>query len=122
MESPVGRIQTMITKADRKRLQPHLSGWKHLNEILMLGSLNLDDLDKLLTLERTGQNRPFIVKKLVGRIHNIKRKAHLASCLNQRSKPLSAATLSRRGVSSSNSPRRARAVSLTAASSIRKGR
>jgi hypothetical protein len=67
-----------ITKHDRKRLTPHLSHWKHLNEILILNGVSNEDLKKLAIIEATtGKHRKVILGKLVGRLMARERRAML---------------------------------------------
>lgn len=61
-------LKVTVTPDDLKRLQPHLAGWNHLNEILLLKQVSTDDIKKLLLIEVTGQRRQMILDKLAARL------------------------------------------------------
>lgn len=58
---------TTTTPEDVTRLQPHLRSWAALNEMFLLGQLNLDDLLKMIHIECCGLNRKRIKDKLIAR-------------------------------------------------------
>lgn len=61
--------QPTISERDAKRLQPHLSGWNRLSEMLVLDTITLDDLKRLVVLEaRSDAPRKAVVRKLVARV------------------------------------------------------
>jgi hypothetical protein len=59
---------------DQERLKVHLVGWNHLNEILLLGSVNEADLKRLVILELSGSRRMDIVNRLLGRLAKVQRR------------------------------------------------
>lgn len=66
--APQPEFVVELSRRDRKRLEPHLSGWNRLNEMLVLGEFTNDDLRKLIALELEGSNRRAILTKLAQRI------------------------------------------------------
>ena len=57
-----------VTKADLKRLRPHLAGSNKLSEILLLDP-PMEDITKMIVIELTGARRRVILNRLVGRYH-----------------------------------------------------
>lgn len=109
-----------LTDADRARLGPHISNYNRLNEILVLNGIPISDIQKLILLELEGAQRPFILKKLVGRLKSKERKELLniiATCVKAVSKPKSPVTRNRKGVSRTSSRRRRNAASPIESSS-----
>jgi len=64
--------EVLLTDKDAERLQVHLSNWRRLHEILLLG-VNIEDLRRLVILELTGNGRRFILARLLGRITKLQR-------------------------------------------------
>jgi len=64
--------EVLLTDKDAERLQVHLSNWRRLHEILLLG-VNVDDLRRLVILELIGNGRRFILTRLLGRIAKLQR-------------------------------------------------
>lgn len=58
-----------LSRDDVERLKPHLSGWNHLNEVMMLANLCPNDLKKLIALECLGACRRQILDKLTARLY-----------------------------------------------------
>jgi len=88
--------EIILTPKDRETLITHITGYNRLNDLLLLGDHDAVYLKKLLMLEVEYHNRPFIVKKLVGRILSIERRRILTLCSNQPSKNKSQPTLKRK--------------------------
>lgn len=63
-----------LTDKDQERLKVHLVGWNHLNEILLLGSINEPDLMRLVILELAGSRRMDIINRLLGRLAKLQRR------------------------------------------------
>jgi hypothetical protein len=64
--------EVLLTDKDAERLQVHLSNWRRLHEILLLG-VNVEDLRRLVILELIGNGRRFILTRLLGRIAKLQR-------------------------------------------------
>lgn len=64
--------EVILTSKDAERLQVHLSNWRRLHEIMLLG-LNIHDLRRLVILELLGNGRRFIITRLLGRIAKLQR-------------------------------------------------
>ena len=65
----IDQLGVNVSVADQKRLMPHLSGWNHLNEILLLnGAISTDDLRKLVVLELAGARRTPVLRRLVTKL------------------------------------------------------
>lgn len=61
--------QPKITKVIRARLAPHLSGWNRLSEMLLMDTLDDEDLKCMILIERERKiPRPAILRKLVARL------------------------------------------------------
>jgi hypothetical protein len=60
----------VLIDKDAARLTPHLSSWRSLHEIMLLG-VNEPDLKRLVVLELLGQKRRQILQRLIGRISSI---------------------------------------------------
>lgn len=111
------KFGTALSKKDRTRLEPHLVGYNRLNELLLLNGIPIEDIQKLIMLEVEGKRRPFILKKLVGRLKSKERQQlHnlIASCLKNTSNDKCVVTLSQKDASHTSSPRRCRKASRTA--------
>lgn len=57
-----------LTKLDARRLNPHIQNYNLLNEILLLNSLTIEDVQRMVVLELGGKGRQFVLKRLVGRL------------------------------------------------------
>jgi hypothetical protein len=64
--------EVILTDKDAERLQVHLSNWRRLHEIMLLG-VNVSDLRRLVILELLGNGRRFIITRLLGRIAKLQR-------------------------------------------------
>lgn len=64
-----------LTQADRRRLEPHLSGYNKLVAVLTLGTVPQDDVKKMILIELDGQKRKQILDRLVGRLMTCIREA-----------------------------------------------
>lgn len=64
--------EVILTDKDAERLQVHLSNWRRLHEIMLLG-VNMSDLRRLVILELIGNGRRFILTRLLGRIAKLQR-------------------------------------------------
>ena len=64
--------EVLLTSKDAERLQVHLSNWRRLHEIMLLG-MNIPDLRRLVVLELLGNGRRFIITRLLGRIAKLQR-------------------------------------------------
>lgn len=62
------RLGVTVTNADIKRLKPHLSGWVHLNELLVADFFTAEDIKKLLVIEINDRGRRQILDKLCARL------------------------------------------------------
>lgn len=69
--------QPRVTKADRRRLAPHLSGWNRVTDLLLLGTVSTEDLMRLVVIESEGRKRKPILKRLLGRLYTEQQKAIL---------------------------------------------
>lgn len=79
-------LHTSVTPKDYKRLEPHLSGWVHLNEILLLGQLSTDDIRKLIVIETSTKGRRQILTKLTARLKSLELqqlRSLIEQCLNR---------------------------------------
>lgn len=64
-----------VSAADAKRLAPHLVSTRRLNEVLVMDSVDSDDLRRMVLLEAERPSpRVVIVRKLLGRIYARQRK------------------------------------------------
>lgn len=61
-----------IGDKDEERLRVHLSNWKRLHEIMLLG-LNIPDLQRLVIMELLGNGRQRILVRLLGRLSTLQR-------------------------------------------------
>ena len=80
-------LRITISRNDSKRLAPHLSGWNHLNEILLLGQITTHDLKRMVLIEVTGLGRRDIIRKLVARLKRQEARqllAHIDLCLKNK--------------------------------------
>lgn len=79
-----------LTKADTARLQPHLSNWNRLNDLLVLGECTVEDLEKLLQIEASTHRRTPLLRRLQQQIVSRYRASLTAYtdslCANQSSK------------------------------------
>lgn len=66
--------QPRITVADRRRLEPHLTGWNKVQGLLVLGTIPQEDLKRLIVLETETRKRKVILQRLVGRYFSNQRK------------------------------------------------
>ena len=64
--------EVIITYKDEERLRVHLSNWKRLHEIMLLG-LNVPDLQRLVIMELLGNGRQRILTRLLGRLAKLER-------------------------------------------------
>ena len=64
--------EVIITYKDEERLRVHLSNWKRLREIMLLG-LNVPDLQRLVIMELLGNGRQRILTRLLGRLAKLQR-------------------------------------------------
>jgi len=64
--------EVIITYKDEERLRVHLSNWKRLHEIMLLG-LNVPDLQRLVIMELLGNGRQRILTRLLGRLAKLQR-------------------------------------------------
>jgi hypothetical protein len=71
--------QPRLTHADRKRLQPHMSGWNRLCSVLEADILSEADLKKLVLIEFEGAKRPEMVQKVLGKLSTSLRKRVLTA-------------------------------------------
>lgn len=79
-------LKTTVSGEDLKRLQPHLGGWNHLNEILLLKQTTTEDIRKLILIEITNKGREQILSKLTARLKSLELKQlreHLRLCLKK---------------------------------------
>ena len=65
-------VEVIITYKDEERLRVHLSNWKRLHEIMLLG-LNVPDLQRLVIMELLGNGRHRILTRLLGRLAKLQR-------------------------------------------------
>lgn len=71
-----------VRPRDVKRLEPHLASSGRLNEVLVLGTVSTEDLQRMLLIEcNAGRPRPryVIVRKLVARILSRERERMLST-------------------------------------------
>ena len=68
--------EVILSDKDAERLQVHLSNWRRLHEIMLLG-LNIPDLRRLVVLELLGNGRRAIITRLLGRIAKLQRTEHM---------------------------------------------
>lgn len=61
-------MNVTLTEDDVARLGPHLKNYNHLNEILLLNELSIEDVQKMYLLEHKGRRRAPILRRLRGRI------------------------------------------------------
>jgi hypothetical protein len=59
-----------LSDKDRERLCPHLSNWRALHSVMLLG-LNEPDLRRLVVLELLGQQRRMILRRLTARLSSV---------------------------------------------------
>ena len=114
-----------ISDEDRLRLSPHISNYNRLNEILVLNGIAIEDIQKLILLELEGDQRPFILGKLVGRLKSKERNQLLTviqSCVKAVSKRKSLDTPKVKGASATNGPVPPNEASPTESSSVRQAR
>jgi len=52
-----------------------MGSYAQLNKVFMLDAFTIPDLEKLITIEANGRNRPYMLKKIVGRWTAKKREA-----------------------------------------------
>lgn len=64
----------VMSGKDQQRLSPHLSCWKRLNEILILG-VNESDLQRLIVIELMESRRQEILKRLLSRYGRARQEA-----------------------------------------------
>lgn len=78
------RLGVTVTNADIKRLKSHLSGWVHLNELLVADFFTTEDIKKLIVIELNDRARRQILDKLCARL-STKQLEHLrdlvAACI-----------------------------------------
>lgn len=74
--------QPRITIADRKRLEPVLTGWNRVMNWLKTCPTNDDDLMKLIIIEVERKKRKPIIQRLVGRLLSNRRKALMSAIDN----------------------------------------
>lgn len=65
-----------IDSKDVERLQPHLTNWKYLNEVFLLG-VTAPDLRRLVVLELRTRGRMSILHRLLGRLAKVQRQEYL---------------------------------------------
>lgn len=63
-----------ICSLDRNRLNHWLDNYQRLNEGLVMDQFDLEDLQRLVLLERQGKNRRPLLRRLVGRIISAERR------------------------------------------------
>lgn len=66
-------LSVRVSAKDRARLAPHLSGWNHLNELLLLNEFTLAEVKMLLLIEIEGAARKSIMDRLVARVKRLER-------------------------------------------------
>lgn len=66
MNDPTLTLKVRITRADRKRLEPHLAGWNSVSNMLQADLLDEEDLRKLVLIEAGWRKREPIIERLVG--------------------------------------------------------
>lgn len=79
-------LKTTVGSDDLKRLKPHLGGWNHLNEILLLNQMSAEDIKKLILIEITNKEREQILSKLTARLKSLELKQlreHIRICLKR---------------------------------------
>ncbi len=59
--------KTHIPQGDINRLSVYLRGWRALNELFQVEDLPNDLLEKLMTIEFRSNNRPDMLRRIVGR-------------------------------------------------------
>lgn len=63
--------QPTLTKRDIKRLEGHVLSARKLNEVLVMDSVSLNDLQRMALIEASKPKpRQVILKKLIGRIYS----------------------------------------------------
>lgn len=65
------QLNTGVSPKDVRRLKPHLTGWNHLNEILLLGQVTEADVRKLILIELLTKKRRTILMKLTARLKSM---------------------------------------------------
>jgi hypothetical protein len=60
--------QPRVTKSDRRRLAPHLTGWNRMTDLMLLGTISSDDLKRLIIIESEERKRKPILRRLIGRL------------------------------------------------------
>jgi hypothetical protein len=58
----------------RTALKPYLGSWMKLNALFQSDSYTREDLLTLLDLERKGESREYIIKRLTGRLATVETK------------------------------------------------
>lgn len=74
-----------IQNSDVKALKPHLSGWNHLHEMMLLGAFEERDLMKMVIVELMGEKRKLMIDRILMRLGKVQRRkieARIKKCLN----------------------------------------
>lgn len=79
------KLKVRVTARDRSRLAPHLAGWNHLQEMLLLEEFTLEEVKMLIFIEAEGACRPAIMDRLIARMKKMER-AELVAAIMKRGK------------------------------------
>lgn len=77
------KLRVHVTARDRARLAPHLAGWNHLQEVLLLEEFSLDEIKMLVLIEAEGQCRQTIMDRLLARMKKMERKELVAAIMKR---------------------------------------
>ena len=77
------KLRVHVTARDRARLAPHLAGWNHLQEMLLLEDFTLEEIKMLIILEVEGSRRQIILDRLLARMKKMERQELVAAIIKR---------------------------------------
>lgn len=77
------KLRVRVTARDRARLAPHLAGWNHLQEMLLLEDFTLEEIKMLILLEVEGSRRQTILDRLLARMKKMERQELVAAIMKR---------------------------------------
>ena len=77
------KLRVRVTSHDRARLSPHLAGWNHLQEMLLLEDFTLEEIKMLLLIEAEGACRQTIMDRLIARMKKMERQELVAAIMKR---------------------------------------